>query len=507
MDLDAKHEIRFYGNDEVNPALRMLAVGFVGLGYCRTGIGQDTPTAYRYLDTAEVKARLGDPAWIIVDVRDSNAFNGWTLHGEKRGGRLPGAVNIALSWVAENMSGVRERLQSILGGKPLILYGTTSDEAKQMADLLVRRYAVDPSRVHILRADFATASTDDSLPLKQLPGYDRLVPPRWLFETMKKRPELRVYHVSWGKGEDYAQSHIPGAIHLNTDLLEAPPLWKVVPAAQLTKSLTSLGIARDTPVVLYAADNMAAARAAVVLRYAGVKDVRVLNGGLPAWTRARLPVESGRIKPVPVSEFGATIPLHPEVLVGIETARALLANPNKVLVDVRSWREHIGAVSGYPDIKARGRIPGTVWGHSGSDAHHMEDYRNPDNTLRDCRDIARFWAESGIAPRKQMIGFHCGTGWRACEAYLAAWVMGWENIAVYDSGWYEWSADPTNPIVIGDPSLPQAMPLPAASFNASANPWLAVLMLPLVLLIVFACWAMRRIRVGPGAGSHREPGC
>jgi thiosulfate/3-mercaptopyruvate sulfurtransferase len=483
----------------MNRAFRTLVVVALSVLYHRPGRAQDAPRTYRHLDTAAVKARLHDPGWVIVDVRDSNAFNGWPLPGQKRGGHIPGAANIALSWVAEDMKGVKGRLKAkgILGSKQVLLYGSDSAEAERMADLLVRKCDVDPTRLHIYRAGFAAWSADASLPLDRLPGYERLVPAQWLFHERKVRPELRVYHVSWGKGEDYAKGHVPGAIHLNTDLLEAPPFWKVVPAAQLTKALTSLGIARDTPVVLYAADNMAAARAAVVLRYAGVKDVRLLNGGFPAWTRAGLPVETGRLAPVAVSEFGAPVPLHPEVLVGIGTARELLADPDKVLVDVRSWKEYIGEVSGYPEIKARGRIPGTVWGHSGSDAHHLEDFRNPDNTLRDYRDIARFWAESGITPQKRQIGFHCGTGWRACEAYLAAWVMGWENIKVYDSGWYEWSADPSNPIAVGAPHVRQARPKRTAAPPAQ-SPLPVVLVFPLALLRFFgACWAVRRRRHHP----------
>ncbi len=487
----------------MNRAFRTLAVLALGVLCQRHSFAQEKPGRYRDLDTAAVKARLHDPAWVIVDVRDSNAFNGWPLRGEKRGGHLPGAANVALPWVAEGMKGVKGRLQAkgLLGGKQVLLYGSDGDEAERMADLLVRKYAVDPTRLHMYRAGFAAWSADDSLPLDRLPGYELLVPAAWLHREMKARPALRVYHVSWGKGEDHAKGHIPGAVHLNTDLLEAPPLWKVVPAAQLTKVLTSLGIARDTPVVLYAADNMAAARVAVVLRYAGVKDVRVLNGGFPAWTRARLPVQAGPVAPVAVSDFGAPVPLHPEVLVGIETARELLAGADQLLVDVRSWKEHIGAVSGYDDIKARGCIPGAVWGGGGSDAHHMEDYRNPDNTLRDYHDIARSWAERGITPRKRRIGFHCGTGWRASEAYLAAWVMGWKNITVYDSGWYEWSADPSNPIAVGDPRASQARP-PGTAATAeppSGGLGLVVMVLPLASLVLLGTWwAVRRRRAHPG---------
>jgi thiosulfate/3-mercaptopyruvate sulfurtransferase len=437
------------------------------------------PGAYPVVDTAAVNARRSDPGWLLVDVRDSNAFNGWALDGEQRGGHIPGAVNVALAWVEQDLKGTRQRLQArgVLGTKPLLLYGTDAAQARRAADLLVRTHAVAAARIHLYSAGFGAWSADPTLPEERLPRYDRLVPAAWLAREMKARPQLRVFEVSWGQGQDarnYERGHIPGAVHLDTDLLESGPLWDLKPPPELARALTALGITAQTPVVLYAVDNMAACWAAVVLMYAGVDDVRVLNGGFPAWVRAGLPVEKGRVRPTPVSDFGAQIPARPHLVSGIDTARQLLAGPNSVLVDVRSWQEFIGEVSGYRDLTAKGRIGGAVWGHGGTSAHHMEDYRNPDNTLRAARDIARFWADWGITPKKH-VGFYCGTGWRACEAFFAAWLMGWDNITVYDGGWYEWSADRSNPVASGDPRPPQKQPQrpprPATTMPAPAAGW------------------------------------
>ena len=91
---------------------------------------------------------------------------------------------------------------------------------------------------------------------------------------------------------------------------------------------------------------------------------------------------------------------------------------------------------GYDDITAKGRISGAVWGKGGSSSDSMEDYRNPDGTMRDHRDIERAWRAAGVTPEKAA-RFHCGTGWRASEAYLAARMMGWDNVVIYDGGWYE----------------------------------------------------------------------
>ena len=108
---------------------------------------------------------------------------------------------------------------------------------------------------------------------------------------------------------------------------------------------------------------------------------------------------------------------------------------------MRTWKEHIGQVSGYNYIGPAGRIAGDVWGNCGTDAYHMQHYRNLDNTMRPYPEIAANWAEADITPDK-CVAFYCGTGWRAAETWFYADLMGWQDVAVYDGGWFEWSAGP-----------------------------------------------------------------
>ncbi len=91
-----------------------------------------------------------------------------------------------------------------------------------------------------------------------------------------------------------------------------------------------------------------------------------------------------------------------------------------------------------------------VWGNSGSDANHMEHYRNPENGMREYHVIEKNWRAAGITPDKH-IGFYCGIGWRASEAFFDAYLLGWEHMAVYDGGWFEWSQDKSNPTEKGIP--------------------------------------------------------
>ena len=90
-----------------------------------------------------------------------------------------------------------------------------------------------------------------------------------------------------------------------------------------------------------------------------------------------------------MAEFGVAIPACPKLAVDMPEAKEILKSDNKNLVSVRSWREYIGEVSGYNYIEKKGRIPGAIFANCGSDAYHMENYRNPDHTTREYHEIER----------------------------------------------------------------------------------------------------------------------
>jgi molybdopterin synthase sulfurtransferase len=276
-----------------------------------------------------------------------------------------------------------------------------------------------------------------------------------------------LFHVNFGVPEEYADSHLPGAIYLDTNWLENPVDWNRRTPAELERALSGLGITSDVTAILYGRDTagdanekwpgrragqIAATRAALILRYAGVDDVRLLDGGYDRWVREGHALETTPREPAPVEAFDLPIPQRPELLVDLGEAKEILADrAGAALVSVRTWREHVGAVSGYNYIGPAGRIAGDVWGNCGTDAYHMQHYRTVDNAMRPYPEIAENWAAAGITPDK-WVAFYCGTGWRAAETWFYAWVQGWQRIAVYDGGWFEWSADPeNNPIEIGEP--------------------------------------------------------
>ena len=426
------------------------------------------------ISAAELRGRLDDPGLTIVDVRPLPAYNGWRLNGEARGGHIPGAVAFPSAWLSSVDAAEVERLlhsKDIVPSRDVVLYG---DDPEDVSAVRTRLTELGHAGVRTYEDGWAEWAADETLPVERLPNYDKLVHTEWLRQVLAgERPEAApagpflLFHVNFGVPEEYEEGHIPGALYLDTNRLESPDDWNRRSPEELEQALCSLGVTRDTTVILYGRDTegdanekwpgrragqIAASRAAMILRYSGVDDVRLLDGGYDWWVRAGYPLETVVREPTPVSSFGVQIPLRPETIVDIDEAKQILADrENAALVSVRTWNEHIGKVSGYNYIEPAGRIAGDVWGNCGSDAYHMQHYRNVDNTMRAYPEIASIWEEVGITADKR-VAFYCGTGWRASETWFYAYLMGWQRPAVYDGGWFEWSQDPiNNPIEVGEP--------------------------------------------------------
>ncbi len=427
------------------------------------------------ISTDELFDRRSDPDLTIVDVRPLAAFNGWRLNGEPRGGHIPGAVAFPSAWLDGIEEAEIQRLletKRIASNRDVVVYGEGREAATFAAKL--RALGIEGARVY--DEGFSAWAADDRLPIERLPNHDKLVHIEWLRQVLRgERPEAApagrflLFHVNFGVPEEYAEGHIPGALYLDTNWLEDPANWNRRSPQEIEAALKTLGITNDTTVVVYGRDTegdanekwpgrragqIAATRALMILRYAGVDDVRLLDGGYDWWVQGGNPLETVPRKPTTVADVGVKVPLRPKVIVDIGEAKEILADrQGAALVSVRSWAEHLGNVSGYNYIGPAGRIAGDVWGNCGTDAYHMQHYRNVDNTMRAYPEIAANWAEAGITPDK-WVAFYCGTGWRASETWFYAYLQGWSRIAVYDGGWFEWSQDPiNNPVEVGEPPV------------------------------------------------------
>lgn len=437
----------------------------------QTESGSDSPVPPATVDTGpsltteQMQQKLKDTGTIILDTRSNDAFNGWIEESAERGGHIPGATDFSAQWLQVDLKDRDQRLDTALKekgidpDKQIVLYdGNGQDSQKVAAYLSTKGFK------NFATYDVNQWASDKTLPLESYPDYQILVPSHWIKDVIDgKTPQaydgnkkIRLFQVGWGPRSDKMQPNfIPGASRMNTDDFEEGPIWNRLSDERLKAAMLKYGITHDTLVVLYGvegADLMAAFRLYAILKYMGVQDVRVLNGGFAKWQQAGYSADEQGRSLQAVSDFGVATPAGKTYIIDMPQAKALLADKtDSQLVDIRTLDEYSGKIPGYSDITAKGRIPGSYWGQAGTDTSNLNDYRNPDQTMKNAAEIIKMWQIHGISPNKRL-SFYCGTGWRAAEVLAYANVMGVKNASLYDGGWYEWSADPKNPIADGPPA-------------------------------------------------------
>ena len=256
-----------------------------------------------------------------------------------------------------------------------------------------------------------------------------------------------IVEASWGtleKASDYRAGHIPGAIHVNTDDFEnGYPMWRLRDAAELQQAIGRAGITADTTVIVYGKQLIAAARVWWVMKYAGVADVRLLDGGYEAWRAAGYAGEKHIRTPQP-QQMSAEVAT--DMLATTAYVRDHFRDAGVVIADVRSEKEFLGLKSGYSYLDAKGRIPSAVHVGDGDDEAFIYKQRN--GKLRPPAEILDLWVKAGIVTANddepvagREVVFYCGGGWRSSVTVLYATLLGIENVRNYSDGWSGWSTE------------------------------------------------------------------
>ncbi|MCC8450858.1 sulfurtransferase [Streptomyces rochei] len=235
---------------------------------------------------------------------------------------------------------------------------------------------------------------------------------------------------------EYAAGHLPGAVFVDLDkeLASAPgaggrhPLPDV---AEFGAAMRRAGVSSGRPVVVYdGGQGWAAARAWWLLRWTGHPNVRVLDGGLPAW-------EGPLSTEVPAPEEGDFVP-KPGASGLLDADGAAALARSGVLFDARAGERYRGEVE--PIDPVGGHIPGAV-------SAPTTDNVAADGRFRPAEELrARF--ESLGATGDEAVGVYCGSGVSGAHEVLTLAVAG-IPAALYVGSWSEWSADPSRPVAVG----------------------------------------------------------
>lgn len=237
---------------------------------------------------------------------------------------------------------------------------------------------------------------------------------------------------------DHVAAHLPGAVYVDMDSELATHGAPTEGRHPLPSRETLQDAARrwglddgDAVVVYDDYRSVAAARAWWLLRRAGVEDVRVLDGGLAAWTAAGLPLEEGDVVP----DAGSVTLEDPAGGLTIDEAAAW--PEHGVLLDARAPERYRGETEPYDPVA--GHIPGAV--NLPADAVLDGEGFAPPAAIRAAFAAAGAGAGTPIAA-------YCGSGLTAAHTALAGASAG-IDVAVYPGSWSQWSNTPGRPVATG----------------------------------------------------------
>lgn len=266
-------------------------------------------------------------------------------------------------------------------------------------------------------------------------------------ELRERLSEVHVLDARWQLGRDdgheqYLAGHIPGAVFVDVerDLSQhGEPHEGRHPLPSddaLAAAARRWGIRAGVPVVVYDAGQMhSSARTWWALRRAGLAEVRVLDGGWPAWRAAGGESETGEVT-VPSGDVQLTAPGDR----GIIDTRSAASWPDAgVLIDVRVAERYRGETE--PIDPIAGHIPGARNLPLGA-------LLAAGGRFASASDIAAAFDDVG-ATADTPIAAYCGSGLTAAAFALAGAVIG-RPVTVYPGSWSAWSNTPGARIATGE---------------------------------------------------------
>ena len=251
--------------------------------------------------------------------------------------------------------------------------------------------------------------------------------------------------VRWKLGDPhghdhYLAGHLPGAVYADLETeLSAPPSpaegrHPLPEVAALQAAARRWGVRDGDTVVAYDdLGGMSAARAWWLLRWAGLSDVRLLDGGLSAWTTAGGLLESG-----PVTPPAGDVTLRPGALPTLSADDAAVLPADGVLLDARAGERFRGEVE--PVDPRAGHIPGAL-------SAPTTDNLDPAGRFLPAGDLRARFAALG-ADGSRPVGVYCGSGVTAAHE-LAALAVAGIDATLYPGSWSQWSADDSRPAATG----------------------------------------------------------
>ncbi len=240
-----------------------------------------------------------------------------------------------------------------------------------------------------------------------------------------------------GGYKDYFRGHLPTAHHLEFDTLRGTD--KAVPVQYLPDDLTKAlllraGVHKDRLHLVYATGDvlpndeiLSTTMVVHVLEKFGVKDVKIVDGGLPEWKKQGFDAAQDYFGN-PAGKLPAKMNLG--IAANIDDVQKHVGKPGNLLIDARPINEFQGDDAIW---LRKGHIPGAI-------SYHWARLMEKDNThkFRPFSETKAELEKAGITPDKNIICY-CGTSREgSLLRFYLKHVAGYPNVRLYEGAWKEY---------------------------------------------------------------------
>lgn len=267
--------------------------------------------------------------------------------------------------------------------------------------------------------------------------------------SLTSEPGVRIADATWylpnvpsDAYEAYQEDHIPGSVFFDIDVIaeSGSDLPHTFPSLEtFSKCVGNLGISETDCVIVYDRSKfVASARAWWMFRSFGHQNVRVLDGGLPAWKRAGGLTDD---QPTEVSRTTYTGSPAGDSVIQREELVANLHDQSIAILDARSYGRFSGnEPEPRPGLRG-GHIPGSLNMYYG-------DVVDSDGFMKSSDEVSEILRSLSVSSNQSIVTT-CGSGVTAAILLLAIHQSRQDDLRLYDGSWTEWALHPDSPIQSG----------------------------------------------------------